>query len=238
MSGNEHYTLVKRWRVGEVIHPTTRTHIGLYLHSESGKFYARIPEVNDGFLVQHETKSGLEALVLKEAQRLLGLNWRKVIRVQLIEPMDMRQFGLHGWNSEMRRWNPEDPTTAGTTIQMRFNRFEVATDPSGRMVERDWEDEYPVGHPMHRDRRVNGRSEIPLVFGNSVELEYTEETWVALQAFQRRIVEMNHQLRTLITQPDLVLLLEKARFAILESKNERLALHGKASDPGVDGKDS
>jgi len=55
----KNYPLTKRWRTSEYTHHATKTRIGIYVVPESGEFYARVPERDDGHLVKAESQNTL-----------------------------------------------------------------------------------------------------------------------------------------------------------------------------------
>jgi len=198
----KHYELVKKWRLDEFEHRTTRAKIGIYV-SQEGTFYARVPEHANGELVTAKTKQELTLLIQGTADRVLCLEWKKVIAVTMEAPNVNSHITRRSSSWGSGKWNPDDPATAGSNIRLSFIRYEVATQPDGRRCERDWP-EYDG-----ETRQVDVRQFFP-VPGENVELPYTDELWGSLGDFQQRLAEMSHMIRTLISRDDVVPLLLRA----------------------------
>lgn len=193
----KHYTLVKKWRLDEFEHAHTRTKIGIYV-TQGGEFYARVPEYEEGTLVTAKTKVGLTLLIQQTADRVLCLEWRKVIAVSLASPQEGEFYTRRSHGYRTLRWDPEKPLSAGSNIDLSFIRYEVSVQPDGKRCERDWYDGGNSGH-----RHVDIREFFP-VTGENVELPYTEELWEALSDFKKRLAELSHSIRTLISRSDVV----------------------------------
>lgn len=213
------YELTKKWRLDEFEHARTRTKIGIYVTKE-GTFYARVPETEMGELVTSPTKPELTKLIQACADRVLGLDWKPVIKVTLAGPRAGVWRTRRSGSSYGGKWDPDDPSTAGDEVQLSFIRYEIAVQPDKKRCERDWLDfdDIPDGAPdvFRVDRRYVDKREFTPTPGIEVELPYTEELWTALEDFRTRIVELNHQLRTLISREDVVpMLLAASRQKLL-----------------------
>lgn len=191
--------LVKRWRTGEYEHPSSRTKVGLYVNPDTGGWYARIPEHEDGELVTGGSRGELLEKVRAEAKRLLELEWRPVIRVHMAPPRQTQHHGLRARSSWDTQWDPADYLTAGDEVEFTYARSEVAVDSAGKALEREWQEHAEESPYDHRKAWPSAFKPRP---GVDVELPYTPELWDALGRFLDRIRMLNHGLRTLMSQPD------------------------------------
>lgn len=73
-------------RVSEWEHQKTRTKLGLYVNGHTGEWYAFVPDIERGELVRGNTREALIRALREVADRVLGLEWRGVIRIRLARP--------------------------------------------------------------------------------------------------------------------------------------------------------
>jgi hypothetical protein len=198
--------MVKKWRIDEHVHRQTGDKVGIYVEAGSGTFYAYVPETEDGGkFLSAATKPELMKLVRVEAEHAFSLVWEKKIVVQL-DPPTRGSRNRHGGSWSDTTWDPTKPETAGDSIRLYFERYEAAVDARGERVEREWEER----EWEERDRRGLTRTKFRPSPGIRVELDFTEEKWEALTAFQTQITQLLHNLRTFIASEDLPLLLQSA----------------------------
>lgn len=211
-----HHKRTAKARVSEWEHHKTRTKIGLYVNGSSGEWYAYVPDTDRGELVRGDTREALVRALRPVADRVLGLEWRGVIRVRLNPPSRLLSVPHSMVRIQDHRetgWDPTDPSTAGCEIALDFEPLEVATDAEGRRWQREW---LRPSLPLDWVRRVreDGWERVP---GVLEELPYTPENLAALESFRDLLSGLSHQIRTFCASDDFAsrLLLAAPRIPML-----------------------
>lgn len=212
---NKHKRTAKA-RVSEWEHQKTRTKLGLYVNGHSGEWYAYVPDTDDGELVCGETRDALIKALRPVADRLLGLEWRGVIRVSLNPPSRLEAMKHKPTRQQVEiaeGWDPEDPSTAGCEIALNFELVEAATDADGNRWYREW----PRADFPDRHRHVSADQYWKRVPGVCEELPYTPENLAALERFRDLLSGLSHQIRTFCASDDFAmrLLLAAPRIPLL-----------------------
>lgn len=192
--------LIKKYRIDEVCLYDLGVSVGLYVDSHSGKFYAMVPEQEDGRYISFDKLPELRREAEVAAKEYYTMEWRKVIRVQYETAMRFApsMFG-RGHSGQGNRWDPEDWGTASDRVgPLMLTRCEIATRPDGLLVERSWD----TG--SDKERKINWTGERIHNRRGVIDLDYTEETWEALHEFRDKIRMLDHAIRGLLQSDDLV----------------------------------
>lgn len=214
---NKHKRTAKA-RVSEWEHQKTRTKLGLYVNGHTGEWYAFVPDTDHGEVVRGPTREALIRELRPVADRVLGLEWRYVIRVHLNPPTQLlavKHSAVRIMNERAAGWDPMDPSTAGCEIALNFELIEVATDAEGKRWHREWlRPDLPAD--WHRFVRADDWKRVP---GVCEELPYTPENLAALERFRDLLSGLSHQIRTFCASDDFAtrLLLAAPRIPMLTS---------------------
>jgi hypothetical protein len=191
--------------------------VGIYLDPGTGRFYGRVPEIEDGALYHAASlrearellREALNALPDAEDQRL----WTRYIRVHY--PAHAPEHAP-GWRRpqdapsnfpwEAPGWwdRPSSGTGRSAVGPLRITRIERALRPDKGSDVREWEEDYkvrlarwearevPSVHPAKPQRHVGTEPWPP---HEVIELPWSPETWEALQDVQARIRELDERVR-------------------------------------------